>query len=88
MPGADPHSQHAAAVFSSPSTLSFIAYVIFPTLAAVTVIFGVILLSRDNIAGGLLFFGLLQVWVVAGILAHLRRRRLPSNQRRQPPAGD
>lgn len=60
------------------SPLGFIAYVIFPTLAVVTAVFGVILATRENLAGSLFFFALLQLWLIGGILVHTLRRRMLS----------
>ena len=75
MPGADSVAGGPAAGFFNATTLGFIAYVMFPTLAVVTAVFGVILLSRDNLAGGLVFFVLLQLWVIGGIVVHNMRKR-------------
>lgn len=74
MPGADSVAGGPADGFFNATTLGFIAYVMFPTLAVVTAVFGVILLSRDNLAGGLVFFVLLQLWVIGGILVHTMRK--------------
>lgn len=75
MPGDSALSAGPAAGFTNATTLGFIAYVMFPTLAVVTAVFGVILLSRENLAGGLLFFVLLQLWVIGGIIVHTLRKR-------------
>lgn len=75
MPGDDGGTSDAAAG-SSAGALTFIAYVIFPTLAVVTAVFGVVLATRENLAGSLLFLALLQLWLIGGIVAHIRRRRL------------
>lgn len=83
MPGADSGSAGPAAEFFNATTLGFIAYVMFPTLAVVTAVFGVILLKRDNLAGGLAFFVLLQLWVIGGIIVHNMRKR-----RAAPQAGE
>ena len=83
MPVADSDSAGPAAEFFNATTLGFIAYVMFPTLAVVTAVFGVILLQRENLAGGLLFFVLLQLWVIGGIIVHNMRKR-----RAAPQAGE
>lgn len=79
MPGADSGSGSPAAEFFNATTLGFIAYVMFPTLAVVTAVFGVILLKQENLGGGLAFFVLLQLWVIGGITVHnMRKRRAAS----------
>lgn len=75
MPGDSPATNGSAGGFAGLTALGFIAYVMFPTLAVVTAVFGVILLSRENLAGGLLFFVLLQLWVIGGIIVHTMRKR-------------
>ena len=59
---------------------------IFPTLAVVTSVFGIILLSRENLAGGIAFFVLLQLWLIAAVVVHIRRTRLPVTP--EPKRGD
>jgi len=78
MLGGDGGTEGHPAGWASAPTLGFIAYVIFPTLAVVTAVFGVVLALRENLAGSLLFFVLLQLWLIGGILVHTRRRRLLS----------
>ena len=78
MPGDDGGTPGPPAEWASATTLGFIAYVIFPTLAVVTAVFGVVLALRENLTGSLLFFALLQLWLIGGILVHTRRRRLPA----------
>ena len=75
MPGDSGRASEAPGAFADARVLGFIAYVIFPTLAVVTAVFGVVLAFRQNLAGTLLFFGILQLWLIGGILAHNRRRR-------------
>lgn len=76
MPGGSGRISEAPGTFADARVLGFIAYVIFPTLAVVTAVFGVVLALKENLAGSLLFFGLLQLWLIGGILVHTRRRRV------------
>lgn len=63
----------------APSTvvLGMVGYVIFPILALVTVALGFILVLNERLVPGLIFILIIaQVWVIGGLWAHFRRRRL------------
>ncbi|GAA4840611.1 hypothetical protein GCM10023354_21540 [Garicola koreensis] len=75
-PDGDDLTPGPPAGFAGATALGFIAYVIFPTLAVVTAVFGVVLALRKNLASSPLFFGLLQLWLIGGIPVRTRRRRL------------
>lgn len=72
-----PHvsSAPAQAGFADAVVLGFAAYLVFPILAVITAAFGAILLARGSVVAGVVFFGLMQLWVVGGLLTHLARRR-------------
>ncbi len=61
----------------SAVVLGMVGYVIFPILALVTVALGFILVLNDRLVPGLIFILIIaQVWVIGGLWAHFRRRRL------------
>lgn len=68
-------SEPAQAGFADAVVLGFAAYLVFPILAVITAAFGAILLARGSVVAGVVFFGLMQLWVVGGLLTHLARRR-------------
>ena len=69
---------------SSATVLGMAAYVIFPVLALVTAALGFILVLNDRLVPGLVFILIIaQIWVIGGLWAHFRRRRLT-----QPMEGD
>lgn len=80
MPGADPDPPAAAPTTGGPAVLGLLGYVIFPTLAVVTAVLGVMLLIEQNLGPALLLFVLLQLWLLGAVLAHLRRRRSLQDQ--------
>ncbi|MGJ9425842.1 NF038396 family protein [Nesterenkonia halotolerans] len=61
----------------SSVVLGMVGYVIFPILALVTVALGFILVLNERLVPGLIFILIIaQVWVIGGLWAHFRRRRL------------
>lgn len=63
--------------FADAVVFGLAAYVVFPVLALVTAIMGLILVLNDRIVPGMVFLALImQLWVAGGIWAHSRRRRL------------
>lgn len=70
--------QHAAQTgFSNAVVLGLAAYVVFPVLALITAVMGLVLILNDRLVPGLIFLAvILQAWVIAGLWTHLRRRKI------------
>lgn len=69
--------QDAQSGFASAVVLGLAAYVVFPVLALVTAAMGLVLVLNDRIVPGMVFLAvIMQLWVVGGLWAHFRRRRL------------
>lgn len=71
-----PHASAAPTGFASAAVLGFIAYAMMPILALITAVMGLVLVVRENVPAGIAFLAMMQVFVVVGIVVHVKRRRL------------
>ncbi|GGE69217.1 NF038396 family protein [Nesterenkonia cremea] len=74
-----PELQHDAAQagFANAVVLGLAAYVVFPVLALITAVMGLVLILNDRLVPGLIFLAvILQAWVVAGLWTHFRRTKI------------
>lgn len=63
--------------FTNAVVLGLAAYVVFPVLALITAVMGLVLILNDRLVPGLIFLiVILQAWVIAGVWTHLRRKKI------------
>lgn len=67
----------AQAGFTNAVVLGMAAYVVFPVLALVTAVLGLILILNDRLVPGMVFLAIImQLWVAGGLWAHFRRTKV------------
>lgn len=63
--------------FTNAVVLGMAAYVVFPVLALVTAVLGLVLILNDRLIPGMIFLAIiLQLWVAGGLWTHFRRRKV------------
>ncbi len=63
--------------FTNAVILGMAAYVIFPVLALVTAVLGLVLILNDRLVPGMVFLAIiLQLWVAGGLWTHFRRKKV------------
>ncbi|WP_044493798.1 NF038396 family protein [Nesterenkonia massiliensis] len=68
--------QPAQSGFTNAALMGFMAYLLFPLMALMTVIFALMLISDDLPGAGIALIIVSQVWVGAGIWGHFHRKKL------------